>query len=200
MAPQVPATLPLPSSLSQLSAQPATRFDQFATSSPPLPSNGVVRSLRQYLSFLVLRHNHGPPVVEVALGRNSTRLAAANCRNTRKLMILDIWLTSIGAKRSYAIIPVWVQRPNKSTRSRCAHGLMNVCERTFREWESPINRDGCGLRITNVYPLRALTSLIECALEDFESVSSRRWLSCSNPFAGIRSRVRGSEKMVEEPD
>jgi hypothetical protein len=45
---------------------------QFATSSPPLPSNGVVRSLRQYLSFLVLRHNHGPPVVEVALGRNST--------------------------------------------------------------------------------------------------------------------------------
>lgn len=34
---------------------------------------------------------------------------------------------------------------------------MNVCERSFREWESPINRDGCALRITNVCPLRALS-------------------------------------------
>ncbi|KAG1771420.1 O-methyltransferase-domain-containing protein [Suillus occidentalis] len=41
--------------------------------------------------------------------------------------------------------------------------LMNGCERSLREWESLIN--GCGLRITNVYPLRALTSIIECVLD-----------------------------------
>ncbi|KAG2747880.1 hypothetical protein P692DRAFT_20736085 [Suillus brevipes Sb2] len=73
MAPQVSATLSLPSSLS---AQPATRFSQFETSSPPPPSNRVVQSLRQHLSFLVPRHSHGSPVVEVAPGRKFTRLAA----------------------------------------------------------------------------------------------------------------------------
>ncbi|KAG2345929.1 S-adenosyl-L-methionine-dependent methyltransferase [Suillus weaverae] len=41
--------------------------------------------------------------------------------------------------------------------------LMNGCERSLREWESLLN--GCGLRITNVYPLRAHTSVIECALD-----------------------------------
>ncbi|KAG2136353.1 O-methyltransferase-domain-containing protein [Suillus bovinus] len=41
--------------------------------------------------------------------------------------------------------------------------LMNGCERSLREWESLVN--GCGLRITNVYPLRAHTSVIECALD-----------------------------------
>ncbi|KIK43125.1 hypothetical protein CY34DRAFT_804125 [Suillus luteus UH-Slu-Lm8-n1] len=78
----VPATLPLPSSLS---AQAATRFDQFETSSPPPPSNGVVQSLRQHLSFLVPRHNHGPPVVEVAPGRKFTRLAAAKLPDYKKV-------------------------------------------------------------------------------------------------------------------
>ncbi|KAG2343553.1 hypothetical protein BDR05DRAFT_932971 [Suillus weaverae] len=65
----VPATLPLPSSLS---GQAATRFDHFETSSPPPPSNGIVQSLRQHLSFLVPRHSHGLSVVEVAPGRKTT--------------------------------------------------------------------------------------------------------------------------------
>ncbi|KAG1816221.1 O-methyltransferase-domain-containing protein [Suillus variegatus] len=41
--------------------------------------------------------------------------------------------------------------------------LMNGCERSLREWESLVK--GCGLCITNVYPLRAHTSVIECALD-----------------------------------
>ncbi|KAG2072458.1 S-adenosyl-L-methionine-dependent methyltransferase [Suillus decipiens] len=40
--------------------------------------------------------------------------------------------------------------------------MMNGCERSMREWESLVH--GCGLRITNVYPLRAHASIIECAL------------------------------------
>ncbi|KAG2745302.1 hypothetical protein P692DRAFT_201086009 [Suillus brevipes Sb2] len=78
----VPATLPLPSSLS---AQPATRFDHFEIGSPPPPSNGIVQSLRQHLSFLVPRHSYGPPVVEVAPGRKVTRLAAAKLPEYRKV-------------------------------------------------------------------------------------------------------------------
>ncbi|KAG2747877.1 hypothetical protein P692DRAFT_20875197 [Suillus brevipes Sb2] len=82
MAQQVPATLPLPSSLS---AQPATRFHQLDIGSPPPPSNGVAQSLRQHLSFLVLRHSHGPPVAEVAPGRKFTRLAAAKLPEYKKV-------------------------------------------------------------------------------------------------------------------
>ncbi|KAG1816204.1 O-methyltransferase-domain-containing protein [Suillus variegatus] len=41
--------------------------------------------------------------------------------------------------------------------------LINGCERSLREWEKLVK--GCGLRITNVYPLRAHTSIIECALD-----------------------------------
>ncbi|KAG1762204.1 WD40-repeat-containing domain protein [Suillus occidentalis] len=78
----VPATFPLPSSLS---AQPASRFDHFEIGSPSLPSNGVVQSLRQHLSFLVPRHSHGPPVVEVAPGRKFTRLAAAKLPEYKKV-------------------------------------------------------------------------------------------------------------------
>ncbi|KIK43131.1 hypothetical protein CY34DRAFT_804133 [Suillus luteus UH-Slu-Lm8-n1] len=78
----VPATSSLPYSLS---AQAATRFDQFETSSPPPPSNGVIQSLRQHLSFLVPRHNHGPPVTEVAPGRKFTRLAAAKLPDYKKV-------------------------------------------------------------------------------------------------------------------
>lgn len=60
----VPATLPLPYTLS---GQAATQFDQFEMSSPPRPSSGPVTGfLRQHLSFLV------PPVVEVAPGRKFT--------------------------------------------------------------------------------------------------------------------------------
>ncbi|KAG2343572.1 WD40 repeat-like protein [Suillus weaverae] len=69
----VPATLPLPSSLS---GQAATQFNNFETSSPPPRSNGIVQSLWQHLSFLVPRHSHGLPVVEVAPGRKTTRLVA----------------------------------------------------------------------------------------------------------------------------
>lgn len=41
--------------------------------------------------------------------------------------------------------------------------VINGCERSLREWEKLVK--GCGLRITNVYPLRAHTSIIECALD-----------------------------------
>ncbi|KAG2091198.1 uncharacterized protein F5147DRAFT_840851 [Suillus discolor] len=87
----LPATSPLPSSLS---AQPATRFEQFEIGSPPPPSIGVVQSLQQQLSFLVPRHSHGPPVVEVAPGRAFTatyiflflsRLAAAKLPEYKKV-------------------------------------------------------------------------------------------------------------------
>ncbi|KAG1812155.1 uncharacterized protein BJ212DRAFT_1301676 [Suillus subaureus] len=75
----VPATLPLPSSLSD---QVPARFDRFEISLPPR-SNGVVQSLRQHLSFLVPRHSHGPPVVEVAPGRK--RLLAAKLLEYKKV-------------------------------------------------------------------------------------------------------------------
>ncbi|KAG2122239.1 hypothetical protein DEU56DRAFT_984133 [Suillus clintonianus] len=79
----VPATLPLPSSLS---GQAPTRFDHFEISSPPHPSNGpVTQFLQQHLSFLVPRHSHGPPVVEVAPGRKFTRLVAANLPEYKKV-------------------------------------------------------------------------------------------------------------------
>ncbi|KAG2032052.1 O-methyltransferase-domain-containing protein [Suillus americanus] len=41
--------------------------------------------------------------------------------------------------------------------------LMNGCERSLREWENLVKRSG--LRITNVYPLRAHASVIECAID-----------------------------------
>ncbi|KAG2067309.1 S-adenosyl-L-methionine-dependent methyltransferase [Suillus decipiens] len=41
--------------------------------------------------------------------------------------------------------------------------MINGCERSLREWEKLVK--GCGLCITNVYPLRAHTSIIECALD-----------------------------------
>ncbi|KAG1766359.1 hypothetical protein EV702DRAFT_1204148 [Suillus placidus] len=78
----VPATLPLPS---PLSGQAATRFDHFETSSPSPPSDGIVQSLRQHLSFLVPRHSHGLPVVEVAPGRKTTRLVAVKLPEYKKV-------------------------------------------------------------------------------------------------------------------
>ncbi|KAG1859349.1 quinon protein alcohol dehydrogenase-like superfamily [Suillus subalutaceus] len=80
----VPATLPLPSSLS---SQAATRFDYFEISSPPPRSNGVVQSLQQHFSFLVPKHSHGPPVVEVAPDRKVTRLLAAS---TSQCLFVDL--------------------------------------------------------------------------------------------------------------
>ncbi|KAG2111094.1 hypothetical protein DEU56DRAFT_843959 [Suillus clintonianus] len=78
----VSATLPLPSSLS---GQAATRFERFEIDSPPPPSNAPVSHfLRQHLSFLMPRHSHGPPVVEVAPGRKFTRLLAAKLPEYRK--------------------------------------------------------------------------------------------------------------------
>ncbi|KAG1863570.1 S-adenosyl-L-methionine-dependent methyltransferase [Suillus subalutaceus] len=41
--------------------------------------------------------------------------------------------------------------------------LMNGCERSLHEWKTLVK--GCGLRITNVYSLRAHPSIIECALD-----------------------------------
>ncbi|KAG2131743.1 hypothetical protein DEU56DRAFT_953205 [Suillus clintonianus] len=79
----VSATLPLPSSLS---GQAATRFERFEIDSPPPPSNAPVSHfLRQHLSFLMPRHSHGPPVVEVAPGRKFTRLLAAKLPEYRKV-------------------------------------------------------------------------------------------------------------------
>ncbi|KIK38494.1 hypothetical protein CY34DRAFT_809291 [Suillus luteus UH-Slu-Lm8-n1] len=78
----VPATLPIPSSVS---GQAVTRFDHFEISSPPPRSNGVVQSLREHLSFLVPRHSHGPPVVEVAPGRKVARLVAVKLPEYKKV-------------------------------------------------------------------------------------------------------------------
>lgn len=79
-----PATRPLPSNLS-LSQQAATQVDDFEISSPPYSSNGVAQFLRQHLPFLIPRHSHGPPVVDVATGRKVTRLAAAKLPEYRKV-------------------------------------------------------------------------------------------------------------------
>ncbi|KAG2137087.1 WD40-repeat-containing domain protein [Suillus clintonianus] len=80
-APDIPATSPVPS---PLPGQAATQFDHFEMKSSPPPSNGVTQFLRQHLSFLVPRHSHGPPVIEVAPGRKFTRLAAAKLPEYRK--------------------------------------------------------------------------------------------------------------------
>ncbi|KAG1877415.1 hypothetical protein F4604DRAFT_1757412 [Suillus subluteus] len=70
MEPQVPVTLPLPSSLS---GQAAPRFYRFGIGSPPRLSDApVMQFLRQHLSFLVPRHSHVPPVVDVTSGRKTT--------------------------------------------------------------------------------------------------------------------------------
>ncbi|KAG1896457.1 quinon protein alcohol dehydrogenase-like superfamily [Suillus fuscotomentosus] len=79
-----PATLPLPSNLS-LSQQSATQVENFEISSPPYSSNGVAQFLRQHLPFLIPRHSHGPPVIDVATGRKVTRLAAAKLPEYRKV-------------------------------------------------------------------------------------------------------------------
>ncbi|KAG2343549.1 WD40 repeat-like protein [Suillus weaverae] len=78
----VPATLPLPSSLS---GQATTRFNHFEISSPPPSSNGITQFIRQHLSFLTPRHSLGPPVVEVAAGRKVTRLAVVKLPEYKKV-------------------------------------------------------------------------------------------------------------------
>ncbi|KAG1807269.1 uncharacterized protein BJ212DRAFT_755770 [Suillus subaureus] len=105
----VPATLPLSSSLS---GQAATRFNHFEISSPPPPSNGVTQFLRQHLPFLTPRHSLGPPVVEVAPGRKVTTILdirLANrllCHRKTTQLILIHSQMCIGSKRSSAIIHV----------------------------------------------------------------------------------------------
>ncbi|KAG2750167.1 hypothetical protein P692DRAFT_20734265 [Suillus brevipes Sb2] len=79
---QIPATLPLPSSLS---VQAAPRFDQFEMGSPPPTSNGITQFVRQHLSFLAPKHSLGPPVVEVAPGRKFTRLAVVKLPEYKKV-------------------------------------------------------------------------------------------------------------------
>lgn len=68
-------------------------------------------------------------------------------------------------KRPNYCVPSHFGSASKPVNAFSVHmlSLVNGCERSLREWESLINR--CGLRITNVYPLRALTSIIECALD-----------------------------------
>lgn len=68
-------------------------------------------------------------------------------------------------KRPNYCVPSHFGSASKPVNAFSVHmlSLVNGCERSLREWESLIN--GCGLRITNVYPLRALTSIIECALD-----------------------------------
>lgn len=90
-----PATRPLPSNLS-LSQQAATQVDDFEISSPPYSSNGVAQFLRQHLPFLIPRHSHGPPVVDVATGRKVTVivLLLPNYLNTGKSTIHGILLAN----------------------------------------------------------------------------------------------------------
>ncbi|KAG2738713.1 WD40 repeat-like protein [Suillus brevipes Sb2] len=78
----VPATLPLPSSLS---GQVTTQFTHFEIGSPPPRSNRVAQSLRQHLSFFAPKHSLTPPVVEVAPGRKVTRLVAFKLPEYKKV-------------------------------------------------------------------------------------------------------------------
>ncbi|KAG2340761.1 YVTN repeat-like/Quino protein amine dehydrogenase [Suillus weaverae] len=78
----LPATSPLPSSLS---GQAAPRFDHFEISSPSPPLHGITQSLRQHVPFLAPRHSLAPPVVEVAPGRKFTRLAAVKLPEYKKV-------------------------------------------------------------------------------------------------------------------
>ncbi|KAG2069007.1 WD40 repeat-like protein [Suillus decipiens] len=78
----VPATSPLPPSLP---GRVPAQFDHSEINSPPSRSNGVLRSLRQHLSFLEPKHSHRPPVVEVAPNRKVTRLLAAKLPEYKKV-------------------------------------------------------------------------------------------------------------------
>ncbi|KAG2063197.1 hypothetical protein BDR04DRAFT_1164121 [Suillus decipiens] len=77
----VPATSPLPPSLP---GQVAAQFDHSEINPPPSRSNGVLRSLRQHLSFLGPKHSHKSPVAEVAPNRKVTRLLAAKLPEYKK--------------------------------------------------------------------------------------------------------------------
>ncbi|KAG1741097.1 O-methyltransferase-domain-containing protein [Suillus lakei] len=75
------------------------------------------------------------------------------------------FLPDNGAKRPDCSIPSHFGSASKLAGAFSVHMLatMNGCERSLREWEILVK--GCGLRITNVYQLRAHASIIECALD-----------------------------------
>ncbi|KAG1747832.1 O-methyltransferase-domain-containing protein [Suillus paluster] len=78
---------------------------------------------------------------------------------------VESFLTDGDAKRRDNSISSHFGSASKYVNGCSVHMLatLNGCERSLREWEILVR--GCGLRITNVYPLRAHASIIECALD-----------------------------------
>ncbi|KAG1747831.1 O-methyltransferase-domain-containing protein [Suillus paluster] len=77
----------------------------------------------------------------------------------------ESFLLDSDAKRLDCTIPSHFGSASKIVSGSSMHMLtmINGCERSLREWEALVR--ACGLRIMNVYPLRAHTSIIECALD-----------------------------------
>ncbi|KAG2141936.1 O-methyltransferase-domain-containing protein [Suillus clintonianus] len=77
----------------------------------------------------------------------------------------ELFLLDSDVKRVDYSVPSHFGSASKIVNAFSVHmlTLMNGCERSLPEWETLVK--GCGLCITNVYPLRAHTSIIECALD-----------------------------------
>ncbi|OJA12863.1 hypothetical protein AZE42_02418 [Rhizopogon vesiculosus] len=77
-------------------------------------------------------------------------------------------INSLSHERADYIIPSHFGSASKSTSGSSMHmmAMFNSRERSMDEWEQLVRV--AGLRITNVYPLRAQDSIIECALDTHE--------------------------------
>ncbi|KAG2362600.1 S-adenosyl-L-methionine-dependent methyltransferase [Suillus spraguei] len=91
-------------------------------------------------------------------------IAVPNVDSTATTSIKSLTLDG-GAKGSDYRIPSHFGSASRIPSGLSMHMLtmFNSQERSLREWEKLVK--GCGLRITSVYPLRAHTSIIECALD-----------------------------------
>ncbi|KAG1747840.1 O-methyltransferase-domain-containing protein [Suillus paluster] len=78
---------------------------------------------------------------------------------------VESFLMHSDAKRRDYSIPSHFGSASKLVAAYSMHmlSMMNGCERSLREWETLVG--GCGLRITNVYPLRDHSAIIECELD-----------------------------------
>ncbi|OJA11232.1 hypothetical protein AZE42_13850 [Rhizopogon vesiculosus] len=77
-------------------------------------------------------------------------------------------INSLSHERADYIIPSHFGSASKIISGSSMHmmAMFNGCERSMNEWEKLVRV--AGLRITNVYPLRAQASIIECALDIHE--------------------------------
>lgn len=91
-------------------------------------------------------------------------VAVPNVDSTATTSVKSLMLDG-GAKGPDYRIPSHFGSASRIVSGSSVHMLtmINGCERSLREWEKLVK--GCGLRITNIYPLRAHTSIIECVLD-----------------------------------